>query len=494
MNNTSGLEQGCSYESSVAARAQGNTCLQNLVTFLRTHKNSQYACRVACLEFSSTDKPLRRRNLALTDLISLLNDKAEGTGNIRGRLLIVEDLSSEIIKTLGCLLKINPLFFASHIDTFQEDITAMRPWASVLPSTARSQNFLNLPYHRCLELRLEDLLNKDGLLRDMNVPRKVAILPRLKGVDIGIARHCCSILKTQSKDGLWLGLILIDPPISNSYQSRPSIDGFMRSCKLQTRLFKGGFQDFIATPILRELVAPDFSLVKSSPLESLISLWGIKNAPGFDKQSPSLLSLSSYPLRMIAAEWLVYVELMYHSVKKYEYSSNTALAAVEQIDVLSADIHALNQWARRRISSKNKIRHVIEYLDYCTKIADHADHATELLEDYQHIAQDIDTYGHRLEALVATATSLVQTIDCRRSLTETVNISRLTYLALSFIPLTFVSGLFSMNDHIAPGGRLFGLYFAVSIPLCFLVFLFMHLPSSISVVAVVRNWWSRVIR
>ena len=114
------------------------------------------------------------------------------------------------------------------------------------------------------------------------------------------------------------------------------------------------------------------------------------------------------------------------------------------------------------------------------------DYSALLTEDYKQIALSIDTYSRRLEALVSITTSLIQTVDCRRSLTETRNISLLTYLALSFIPLTFVSGLFSVNDTIALGGRLFGLYFAMSIPLCIIVFLIAHSPTSTPGVFVTR--------
>lgn len=193
------------YECCVAARAQGNTCLQNLLTFLQTDKKSQYSYRIVCLEFSTTKETPDYRDLDLNDLTSLLTDTRGAAGSTSGRILIVQDLSSQVIESLGYLLQIDPLFFASHIDSYQDDVMTMRPSASILPSTARSQSFLNLPYHRILELDIGDLPNKDGLFRDMNVPRKVAILPRFKGVDVGIARHCCSILRTQSKDGLWLG-------------------------------------------------------------------------------------------------------------------------------------------------------------------------------------------------------------------------------------------------------------------------------------------------
>lgn len=197
---------------------------------------------------------------------------------------------------------------------------------------------------------------------------------------------------------------------------------------------------------------------------------------------------------MIAAEWMTYLDLMYHSVKQYEYSPHTALAALGQITTLNADVCTLQQWARRSMATAEKIRYTITFLRYRMAKNDDLEYSALLAEDYKQIASGIDTYSRRLAALVSIATSLIQTVDCRRSLTETQNISRLTYLALTFIPLTFVSGLFSMNDTIAPGGKVFGLYFAVSIPLCIIVFLIVHPPTSTPGAFATRLWRSRAVQ
>lgn len=510
MNKTSDQDGIRTYKSSVAARSQRNSCLQNLLLFLQSDTLSQYACRIVCLEFCTSSKSPIRRSLDLNNLALLLRNTKRERGDMCGRLLIIEDLSNDIVETLGSLLDIDPLFFASHIDIFQDEIATTRPSTATLPSTMRSQGFLNLPYHRVIQF--ENIESEQGLLRDMNVPRKVAILPRLKGINVGLARHCCSILKTDSKDGLWLGkrclinygglvakayieigLMLVDPPISNSYVSRRN-NGKATFLKFQTRLFQGGFQDFRTGPSFSDNINSESCPTRSSPLESFIFYWNIQKPPGFDVDVPTLFSLSSYPLRMITAEWMTYLELMYHSIKQYEYSPETTLAALGQIAILSADMHTLQQWARRSIATRNKIRLVIEYLRNRMTKEDDIEYSAVLIEDYEHIAVGIDTYSRRLEALVMIATSLIQAIDCRRSLTETLNISRLTYLALSFIPLTFVSGLFSMNDNIAPVGKLFGLYFAISIPLCVLVFLFVYLTTSTPAFSTARTWRSRAIQ
>ena len=197
---------------------------------------------------------------------------------------------------------------------------------------------------------------------------------------------------------------------------------------------------------------------------------------------------------MIAAEWMTYLELMYHSIKQYEYSPSNAQPVMAQIALLNADVYALQQWNRRCMATAHKLRYVIDFLERRVKEEEGIDCSALLKEDYKQIASGIDSYNHRLQGLIFIATSLIQAIDTRRSLTETVSISRLSYLALSFIPLTFVASLFSMNDDIAPGGKLFGLYFVVSIPLCIIVFLIVHRCTTNLADFAARIWGSRAVQ
>jgi hypothetical protein len=75
--------------------------------------------------------------------------------------------------------------------------------------------------------------------------------------------------------------------------------------------------------------------------------------------------------------------------------------------------------------------------------------------------------------MVLVVTSLVQIVDTHQSLKEVMNVTQLTNLALLFIPLSFVTDLFSMNDGVTTHGL--KLYFSVVIPLCAVVFSFAYL-------------------
>lgn len=73
--------------------------------------------------------------------------------------------------------------------------------------------------------------------------------------------------------------------------------------------------------------------------------------------------------------------------------------------------------------------------------------------------------------MVPMATSMVQLLDSRRSMREAANVSRLTFIALVFVPLSWVASLFSMSDSFSPGHENFWVYFVTALPVLFLVLL-----------------------
>ena len=132
------------------------------------------------------------------------------------------------------------------------------------------------------------------------------------------------------------------------------------------------------------------------------------------------------------------------------------------------------------MSSQEKIDLVIRFLTtqetFC--YGDEQEEIEEVLDEFLHLAKSMETYGQRLENMLPVLASVIQLVDSRRSFAETANISRLTILALVFVPLTFVASLFSMSGEIAPGQRRFWLYFAVAVPMTLLVFVIARPPVS----------------
>ena len=62
-------------------------------------------------------------------------------------------------------------------------------------------------------------------------------------------------------------------------------------------------------------------------------------------------------------------------------------------------------------------------------------------------------------------------ISSRRAIQQNQNLERLTYLAVIFAPLAFLSSFFSMAADLGALRETFGVYFAVAAPLSAVVFL-----------------------
>lgn len=219
----------------------------------------------------------------------------------------------------------------------------------------------------------------------------------------------------------------------------------------------------------------------------------LRPPPSFNPRHPTLESLAYYPLKIVAAEWVKYVTVMQHCIKRYEYQGDQ-LPGLEQFNI---DLRELQIWRRRSMVSQHKVRNIIRqlrlgmdglsYEERGKSERGRRDEMQSLVEDFEVIAANIAGAGTRLENMLPVVTSLVQIIDARQSFAETTNISRLTILALVFVPLSFVSSLFSMNEDNKPGGKQFWVFFAVAVPLTLLVFVVAKGP--VEILDRVIAWW-----
>lgn len=98
-------------------------------------------------------------------------------------------------------------------------------------------------------------------------------------------------------------------------------------------------------------------------------------------------------------------------------------------------------------------------------------------KDYQLIYHQLLELQQKMTFLVSLNTGLAglsdskqSVLEAKRSVREANGMKTLTLLGLIFIPLEFTCELLSMNEQYLPGGSKFWLYFAISLPLIFVVF------------------------
>ena len=161
---------------------------------------------------------------------------------------------------------------------------------------------------------------------------------------------------------------------------------------------------------------------------------------------------------------------------------------------LNTHLAELQAWRRRVLSSKQKIDGIVRTIDgFQGQRTSNFEEVISLKEDWTYLSTSLSQYSKMLENMLPVLTSFAQIVDARRSFAETANISRLTILALVFVPLSFLASLFSMNTDYGPGGDLFWVYFVVAVPITVGVY-FIARPLAMDwsqVLNLVQRYWRR---
>jgi hypothetical protein len=269
---------------------------------------------------------------------------------------------------------------------------------------------------------------------------------------------------------------LVDPPLGNTYFRSAHKDDPEHKVTLKLNPYLGTYENFMELPKFSSSEAWRHCKgnIRRGMLDDIVEYWITAPPDCFDAADPSIQSLAYYPLKIVAAEWVKYIAIMQHCIKMYEYEGSQL-----DLDKFNMDLRELQGWRRRSMISQRKLRAVIRHLElHSSRNLQHVASIKRILEDYTLINSDVEDAGRRLENMLPVVTSLVQIIDARQSFAETANISRLTILALIFVPLSFISSLFSMNSENMPGSDHFWVYFAVAIPVTLGVFLVARPPTS----------------
>ncbi|OAG02265.1 uncharacterized protein CC84DRAFT_1262235 [Paraphaeosphaeria sporulosa] len=299
----------------------------------------------------------------------------------------------------------------------------------------------------------------------------------MRGERIGLIQHGCSVVIVDGPGEEWTGIVLLDAPISESYTAL----GFP-PVHLASKLFFGGTEDFTTTPAggVNGHDGNPTTVNNRGMLDELVHYWTQETPQSSTTSKPTLRDISYYPLKIVAAEWVNYIAVMGLSVREYELSTTLSGDLIAQLEKLNTNLRILQGWRRRVLSTQAKLRRTIRFIE------NHVDRKQPnrdwdvLVDDFEFICTGVAEHGERLEAMVSVVTSTAALIEGRRSLTETENVTRLTILAVVFLPLSYIASLFSMSDEIRPGGPHFWIYFAVAVPLTFIVGLIAKPPVSIA--------------
>lgn len=196
------------YDEYIARQTQGNPCLAYLRNFLCDTSRTNYPSRLSSLSFYSDRNVPSLENPDIGVSIKEYLARPQPS-SFQGRILFVEDPNPDIIRHVGQLFDLDPLFFASHIHAPWRDMNSKTPEMAVLPSRLRPREFVSLYYHRSFMMKTASGSVRK-LMPESNIHRKVMVLPagsHSSSRNVGrlaLAQQCCSILKTVLPGKAWL--------------------------------------------------------------------------------------------------------------------------------------------------------------------------------------------------------------------------------------------------------------------------------------------------
>ena len=85
-------------------------------------------------------------------------------------------------------------------------------------------------------------------------------------------------------------------------------------------------------------------------------------------------------------------------------------------------------------------------------------------DDFITIFSSLNKCREKIESLTPVVTGMLSVEQANMSMREAQSISKLTYVALLFLPLSLIASIFSMGGDFAPGNHLFWVYFTVAAP------------------------------
>jgi hypothetical protein len=436
------------------------------------------------IEHSKGIEPATTSKIEFDELDACLCDKAESADaqaisnpDKILRLFLVEDFSHDIIESLGSRFSIDPLFFREQLGAIVFD----KDDPPALHSTKKRRQWFTI---RNVRLRYhtgdESITNAMAEVRKFNVQRNFEIEPRRKQYG-HIPGPAFSIISTQttvwvSKDKRYhnspVGIVLLDPTIS---EGTPEW---------------GHRTNWLPMPDMDSDIQPPKFLTSGSWYTDIVQMTAIYpwfKTPTSTKEIdtrmivlPALYTICAewFPVCDYADEHLIRIEMHLASRQQFVARGSQIDQALESVSV----------WQRRLSGWRKMVEETLEVaLPTAARLtADstsaHSDDTLEdIVIDFRRILRIVEQLQSRVDRLQERGTTEMQIAAARDSLAESHDLARLTWLATIFIPLTFVSGLFSMTDDIGSMRGTFKTYFAAAVP--------------VAVVSlVVARWGSMVVR
>ncbi|KAK5704095.1 hypothetical protein LTR97_003108 [Elasticomyces elasticus] len=435
-------------------------------------------CKVCVLDFED-DKPVNEATFEdVTVLQTALRTPLQAAAQAPIRLIISEDISRDTVELFGSQYDIDPLFFLSHIGDYLFHNTRDR-WVELpdLDVVARQRCHFNIQYLRARYFKTDESFKEaERESGSFNVLRRLdSDRSRRQLQDTLLDLKGASVALTRSKTSLWVkprngpnepivALLLVDPTVQEGHPQW------------------GGYRPFSNTPSMHA-TEPVEALSHRSLFEDVVHWSSRMSVQEIAAVRSNPRSIGVPILRLVLADWRTVEKYMMTMLGKigYEFEDPHWAENPRNVDKSMAK---LAPWRRNMPYYQQMIAESIDRIfqvipDLRTRLPSSEPEQPRpthglpsLLHDFRLVQQIMADNQQRIEMIQTTASDSINIEESRlavqqneRAAQQNQNLTRLTFLATIFIPLSFTSSFLSMSPDFKAATQTIWMFFAIGVPL-----------------------------
>jgi Mg2+ and Co2+ transporter CorA len=170
--------------------------------------------------------------------------------------------------------------------------------------------------------------------------------------------------------------------------------------------------------------------------------------------------------KMICTEWLLMMSHVKARIALIEWELRQPKFLPQNEAGLHTSLQKLFPWRQRLPFYHEMLNYSFDHITKrSTFLSIPTSEFSVLNSDFESIRTKFQTIVNHSEKVLTAATAIISIEESKKATAQNKGVSRLTYIALTFAPLSFLSSFFSMTDNIGALKRTIWIYFVVAIPL-----------------------------
>lgn len=239
---------------------------------------------------------------------------------------------------------------------------------------------------------------------------------------------------------------MVDPPVNEGYPLWSGYDNirpppaYLDGEYLTSHLFRSPLEDFVywartATLDELQLIRREGDFIISPIFSSIPAQW--------------LLNFEHISNRLSLIEW---------EIEREEHRSVLGLDAALQ---------RLHPWRRHVTNYGHRVQSSIDTLARFNKPgSQNAKHWQDLLENFNILEKRYKILQAKIDKIMSVLTAVISIEETKKQMSNARDVSRITYLAFIYVPLSFFASFLSMNADFPSGnGTVYWVFFVVSMPM-----------------------------